>query len=169
MRALVWIVEDTWQACVDEARSMVPADAEITLLVVVPEGVEAVAMGAATGLLGRRSPRHGPDLHEISQEAAQALLASAAERLGRPARSLTRRGRVEREVVEQAGQADLIVFARDGDPGRLGPRTLGRSGRFVVDYAPCRVLLIWAERVPGFDTLPPLPPPGPEPPPPGWE
>jgi nucleotide-binding universal stress UspA family protein len=168
MRALVWIVENTWEACVDEARSLLPEDAEISILHVAPEHVEAIMEGASAGLLGRRRGARGPDIRQISDEAAASLLASAGERLGRPAQTFARRGRVERVVVEACADADLVLFARDGDAGRLGPRTLGRAGRFVVDHAPCRVVLVWAEPVPGLE-LPPPPPPGPEPSPPGWE
>src|SRR3954447_26625534 len=57
MRALIWIVEDTWEATVAEAAAYLPADAEVTLLHVAPEDVETLAAGARHGLLGR--PRHG--------------------------------------------------------------------------------------------------------------
>jgi nucleotide-binding universal stress UspA family protein len=50
---------------------------------------------------------------------------------------------MEREVVEAAGQADLLVLARDGDRERPGPKSLGPPPRFVVDHAPCGVLLVW--------------------------
>jgi nucleotide-binding universal stress UspA family protein len=155
MRALVWIAEETWQACVDEARALVPADAEVTLLHVAPSDVEAVAAGGGAGLLGRHPPPPpGPPLREISEEAAAALLADAAARLDRPARTVTRRGRVEREVVAACAGADLLVLARDGDR-HPGPKSLGPRTRFVVDHAPCRVLLVWADGPTGGDRMPP--------------
>ena len=43
---------------------------------------------------------------------------------------------------------DLLVLARDGDHSRLGPHSLGPAARFVVDHAPCRVLLVWADAPP---------------------
>jgi hypothetical protein len=58
MRALVWIVEDTWEATVDEAAAFLPAGSEVTLLHVAPTDVETLAAGARQGLLGR--PRHHP-------------------------------------------------------------------------------------------------------------
>jgi nucleotide-binding universal stress UspA family protein len=76
---------------------------------------------------------------------------------GRPARPVLRAGRVEREVVEQAAGADLLVAARDGDRCRLGPRSLGPATRFVVDHAPCQVLLVWPDQVPRLDSMPPPP------------
>jgi nucleotide-binding universal stress UspA family protein len=165
MRALVWIVEDTWEATVAEAAAFLPADAEVTLLHVAPGDVETLAEGARHGLLGRarrHPPAHGPPappepLRAISDEAAQALLAEARERLGRDASAERRRGRVEREVVAAAEGVDLLVLARDGDHSRLGPHSLGPAARFVVDHAPCRVLLVWADAPPAVGTIPPAP------------
>jgi nucleotide-binding universal stress UspA family protein len=162
MRALVWIVEDTWEATVAEAAAFLPADAEVTLLHVAPEDVEDLAEGTRHGLLGRRRhpPPPGPHapLREISDEAAEQLLAEARERFGRDARAERRRGRVEREVVAAAEGMDVLVLARDGDRTRLGPHSLGPPARFVVDHAPCRVLLVWADAPPAVETIPPPPP-----------
>ena len=155
MRALVWIVEDTWEATVAEAAALIPPDAEVTLLHVAPGDVEALA---------RRRPRTACSAavrrttgSATSHEAARALLEDARERLGRPADAAARRGRVEREVVAAAQDADLLVLARDGDHERLGPKSLGPPARFVVDHAPCRVLLVWADAPPGVETIPPPP------------
>ena len=63
--------------------------------------------------------------------------------MGRPVRRLWERGSAEREVVAAAGAADLLVCVRDGAPGRRGPDSLGPAARFVVDHAPCEVLLVW--------------------------
>ena len=57
-----------------------------------------------------------------------------------------------------AADADLLIVARDGDQSRLGPKSLGKEVRFVVDHAPCPVLLIWPGGAPGVATLPPPPP-----------
>jgi nucleotide-binding universal stress UspA family protein len=160
MRVLIWIAEGTWERCVAQAREWLPAGGELTLLHVAAGDVEAVAGGAHAGLLGRRPPRHArpqPALAEISTEQAQTLLASAQERLGRPAHLLSRRGRVEREVVSASADADLLVLARDGEPGS-GPKSLGPRTRFVVDHVTCAVLLVPRERT-GPPVLPP-PPPG---------
>ena len=158
MHTLVWIVEDTWEATVAEAAALVPPDAEITLLHVAPADVEELAGGGRRGLLGRHPPpppEHA--IRAISDAAAQALLEDASERIGRPSETVARRGRVEREVVAAAQDADLLVLARDGDRKRLGPKTLGPPARFVVDHAPCRILLVWADEPPGVETIPPPP------------
>jgi nucleotide-binding universal stress UspA family protein len=165
MRALVWIVEDTWEATVDEAAALLPGDAEITLLHVVDSAVETLAAGAREGLLGRprhHGPAHRP-LSTLSDEAARGLLADARMRLARDAVTRSVRGRVEREVVTAAADMDLLVLARDGDRSRLGPHSLGPAARFVVDHAPCRVLLVWPDTPPDVGTVPPHPKAKPKP------
>jgi len=157
MRAVVWISEDTWEACVDQARALVPEDSEVTLLHVAPTDVEALASGGGVRLLGRHPPPPpGPPVRAIADEEAQALLEEALNRLGRPARTVARRGRVEREVVQACAGADLLILARDGE-ARLGPKSLGPRTRFALDHAPCQVLLVWPQEPPGFETIP-LPP-----------
>jgi nucleotide-binding universal stress UspA family protein len=157
MRALVWIIEDTWQATVTDAAACLPTDAEITLLHVASTDAETVACASRRGLLGRHQPPHAAPaaLREISEQAADELLVEAQTRLGRPARREARRGRVEHEVVAAAESFDILVLARDGDRQRLGPRSLGPTTRFVVDHAPCRVLLIWPDDPPALTTIPP--------------
>jgi nucleotide-binding universal stress UspA family protein len=159
MRALIWIIEDTWEATVAEAAKLLPADADITLLHVTSTDPEAVADATRRALLGRhlRPPTNPGSLREISEQAANELLTEAQTRLGRAATLETRRGRIEREVVTAAEHMDLLVLARDGDRERLGPHSLGPATRFVVDHAPCQVLIIWPESTPELATLPPPP------------
>jgi nucleotide-binding universal stress UspA family protein len=154
MRVVVWISEGSWEGCIDQARDLIPDRAEITLLHVSPRDVEELAEGGPGRLFGRRPPpAPGPPLREIAAEEAQALLERARARLGRPAEFDIRRGRVEREVVKACAGADLLVLARDGKR-RLGPPSFGPRARFVVDHAPCRVLVVWAQEPPGIDTIP---------------
>jgi nucleotide-binding universal stress UspA family protein len=167
VRVLVWLVEGTWQGCLDAAGPLLPGDAEITLLHVAPSEVQAAAGGALAGLLGRGRPAPGRHPAErigaLSAEAAAELLAAAAARLARPARSQARTGRVEHEVIQAARDAELLVAARDGDRSRLGPASLGPVTRFVVDHAPCPVLLVWPDPAPALESMPPPPPHPPRP------
>jgi len=158
---IAWIMEGTWQACVDAAREHAPAQAEIILLHVTSPEAAGAAHGAYAGLLGRGHPERDPGRQVEEQQAASAadLLAAAAGRLGRPCTPVQRTGRPEREVIAAAAGAGLLVLARDGDRSRLGPHSLGRAGRFVVDHAPCPVLLVWPGEPPAIQTIPP-PPPG---------
>jgi nucleotide-binding universal stress UspA family protein len=158
MIVVVWVAEGTWPACVDAARAWAPDHAEVVLLHVTG-GEVAAAQGAVAGLLGRGRPRHPErDVDALSAAAVAELLDRAAERLGRPATTARRTGRVEREVVDAADRADLLICARDGDRSRLGPRSLGPATRFVVDHVPCPVLLVWPGDAPGIDSIPPPPP-----------
>ncbi len=156
MGVIAWIVEATWPACVDAARDISPADAEVTLVHVLDAEVAYAAHAAFAGLLGRSHPDRDPGvlIDEQMTKAAHELLLRATDRLGRPCTSQVRQGRVEREVVEASQGADLLVVARDGDRTRLGPKSLGRESRFIVDHAPCPVLLVWPEPAPGVDTVP---------------
>lgn len=165
---VVWVAEGTWPACVDTTRAWIGGDDEVVLLHVTG-GEMTAARGALGGLLGRGSRTRDQDLDALATSTAADLLERAADRLGRPAATRQRSGRVEREVVEAAQGADLLVCARDGDRSRLGPRSLGAATRFVVDHAPCPVLLVWPDAAPDVDSIPPPPPPGHEPPPPPHE
>jgi nucleotide-binding universal stress UspA family protein len=151
MRAVVWIEESTWTACVDQARQLLPQDAEVMLVHVAAVDVEELAGGG--GILGRH-PAPPPEraVRALADEEAQELLAAARERFARPARVESRRGHVERELLEACSDADLLIVMRDGEP-RLGPKSLARQARFVVDHAPCGVLLGWAGSPPSADTV----------------
>jgi nucleotide-binding universal stress UspA family protein len=186
MTVVIWLAEGTWPACVDAAREL-PAGAVRLLHVVDAESVAAID-GAHAGLLGRadrfgraggaggagraeRAGRAGGAERAGRAEGAEgaagaemlartqaALLDAAAARFGRPAERDGRSGRIEREVVAACADADLLILARDGDRTRLGPKSLGPATRFVLDHAPCRVLLVWPDEPPGLATLPPPPP-----------
>lgn len=158
MKILVWIAEATWPACVDAVNDLF-GDAEVSLLAALPADLSAQASGARTGLWGRGSGGDpGTRVTEIARQSTRAMLDVAAARLGRPASIELREGRVEREVTAAAAAADLLVLARDGDLSRLGPHSLDKHTRFVVDHAPCRVLLVWPGRAPGLASIPPPPP-----------
>jgi nucleotide-binding universal stress UspA family protein len=170
---VIWVCEGTWRASVDAGLSLAPAGARFTLLHVTPAEVADAAHGAYLGLFGRgrgvgRDP--GARLDELASASATDLLARAADRLGRDCEKIEIYGPAERTVVAASAQADLLVMARDGDRSRLGPKSLGKAARFVVDHAACPVLLVWPESAPDIATIPPPPhhaPPPPHRPPPG--
>ncbi|MEU1630696.1 universal stress protein [Streptomyces sp. NPDC020096] len=160
MTVIAWIVEGTWPACVDATRTHAPEGADIVLLHVTGPEATGAAHGAYAGLLGRARPERDPStrLEHLAAASAEQLLAAAAKRLGRPCTRLERTGRIEREVVAAAERADLLVCARDGDRTHLGPKSLGPASRFIVDHAPCPILLVWPEPAPSVATIPPPPP-----------
>ena len=158
----VWVAEGTWRATVDAALDLAPAGARFTLLHVTPAEVADAVHGAYAGLLGRAGRDPGSRLEEMAATSASELLEAAAARLrqglGRPCERLEITGRAERAVVAASAQADLLIVARDGDRARLGPKSLGKTTRFVIDHAACPVLLVWPESPPGVTTIPPPPP-----------
>lgn len=161
MKVLAWLMEGTWPAVVDAAAPF----NDVTFLHVVDPGAAGSAHGAFAGLLGRgaRHPDPGAEIEAALAEAESRLLAAASARRGRPAETRTRRGRPEREVTTACREFDLLVVARDGDLDRVGPRSLAPPTRFVVDHAPCSVLLVWPTS-PAETEPPPPPPPGHRPP-----
>jgi nucleotide-binding universal stress UspA family protein len=158
MRALVWVRDAGWEACIDAAAAL---DADVTLLATDPD------LGPpGGGLLGRHrpGPRQQERLQAVVSEAEGALLDAAAERLGRGAERLVLHGPPEDVVCDAAESADVLVLARDElDPG---PKSLRPPTRFVVDHAPCAVLLIWPGTPPPPKRHKPKPKPKPKPPPP---
>jgi nucleotide-binding universal stress UspA family protein len=99
-----------------------------------------------------RPPRPpGPREHEMQQaeQAAAEDILNEARRYLPDAETFQRQGRPEREIVNVAAewQADLVIICSraeyDGKPG-IGPKSVGHVARFVLDHAPCPVLLVRA-------------------------
>ena len=157
----IWVSEGSWRASVDAALSLAPAGAAFTLLHVTSDAAPDAAHGAYLGLFGRGGHDPGVRLERLAAASAGQLLDAAARRLGRPCERLEVHGHTERAVVAASAEADLLVMARDGDRSRLGPKSLGKAARFVVDHAACPVLLVWPEPAPDVRTMPPPPPPPP--------
>ncbi|WP_020577519.1 universal stress protein [Actinopolymorpha alba] len=161
MTVLVWITEGSWQACVDAALATAASSEPIVLAHVTPAALHGAAEGAFGALLGRHHRDPAAQIDHLASESAQALLAAATARVGTwpgGIETIERRGHVEREVVALAAGVRLLVCGRTGDTGHLGPRSLGHATRFVVDHAPCAVLLVWPGPAPDIATLPPPPP-----------
>jgi nucleotide-binding universal stress UspA family protein len=96
-------------------------------------------------------PRHpsGPLQEKIQHAeagAAQDILQEGVRYLPQ-AETLSREGRPEQEIIECASEwhTDLIVICPRspafGGPA-LGPKSVGHVARFVLDHAPCPVLLL---------------------------
>jgi len=128
MRALIWIAEETWRACVGYAQELLPEQAEVTLLHVAPSDVEELAAAGPAGLLGRRRrPPHERDLRTVSDEEARRLLDAARTLLGRDCTTAARRGRVEREVVTAKGVVSPRSLAICAAASRAKPGTPAMS------------------------------------------
>jgi nucleotide-binding universal stress UspA family protein len=97
-----------------------------------------------------RSPlRHEPVTEEMQtaeRAAAEDILDVGIGCLPQ-AETLLRQGRPELEIVNAAAEwrADVILIcprAEYGEPPNIGPRSVGHVARFVLDHAPCPVLLV---------------------------
>lgn len=161
MKIVVWVCEGTWPACVDAVAGLSGSvDAELVLLH-VRDDVAGPPRPPGGSLIGRgRIGRAEQETQQLSRRAAEDLLAKAQARLGRPAELRLESGAVERVVTASAAGADYLIVGRDGDQRRLGPQSLGRHTRFVIDHAPCRVLLVWPDAAPRLESIP-VPPPHP--------
>jgi nucleotide-binding universal stress UspA family protein len=99
----------------------------------------------------RRPGPPGPRSHEIQQaeHAAAEDILNEGLRSFPNAETLQSQGRPEREIVNIAAewQADLVILcprAEYGGKPTIGPKSVGHVARFVVDHAPCPVLLVRA-------------------------
>ncbi|HSK34462.1 MAG TPA: universal stress protein [Propionicimonas sp.] len=157
MKVAGWVAAGTWPAVV-EAMQRRPASDEL-VLVAVADTSEGVPTGPLAGLMGRgRRASDAAAVDQLGRAAAQDLLDQAVAALGRPCEAQLRTGFTEREVTAAAAAIDLLIVARDGDRTRLGPRSLGRHTRFVIDHAPCTVAVVWPGEAPGLDSIPAPPP-----------
>ncbi|GAA0559026.1 hypothetical protein GCM10010172_47630 [Paractinoplanes ferrugineus] len=154
MKVVAWITEGTWHSVVDAARAL--PDAEITLLHVIDGNAVNAVAGSHAGLLGRGRQKTNAAEQALTDGQTD-LLDAAQQRLGRASQRVARQGRIEREVIAACEDAGMLILARDGDHTRLGPHSLGHHARFVIDHAPCRVLLIWPDEPPDLSTVPPPP------------
>ena len=147
---LAWITEGGWEACVDAAAGL---DArEVTLL--------HVSTVELPGPRGRRHEQVMARMGSLAEEAAEALLDDAEERLGVAARKVAVVGEAAALVMEAASDADVLVMARDGR--HPGPHSIDHAARFVVDHAPCTVVLAWPPGAPDGPAPKPKPKPKPK-------
>jgi nucleotide-binding universal stress UspA family protein len=78
----------------------------------------------------------------VSEEILKAALGDLSQ-----GKTLLRQGVPELEIVNAAAawRADVILIcsrAEYGEPPHIGPRSVGHVARFVLDHAPCPVLLL---------------------------
>lgn len=135
--------ESFWGA----VRDLLPAGSPIELVHVTDEGPRQ-----ELDLQFLRRPGHPrpPQVDERALAAerlgSEAILAEAKAHLGREATTFDVRGRPGREVVARAAatNAGLLVVAARGRSGPIpaGPASVGHVARFVVDHAPCPVLVV---------------------------
>ncbi len=139
-----------------------PDGLHIALLYVIDSGPghEMERMRQRFVGLGQRGAHLLAQVMQAEQEAGEQILAAAQTLLrerwpgGPPAADqlepILLRGRPEQEIVRLAAEQriDLILIGarRVGGPGEPphppGPKSVGHVARFVLDHAPCPVLLL---------------------------
>jgi nucleotide-binding universal stress UspA family protein len=92
-------------------------------------------------------PRSREDEMEQAELAAAQDVLDEGLRYIPNAETFRRQGRPEREIVNLAAewQADLLIICPRGEYGgkpTIGPKSVGHVARFVLDHAPCPVLLV---------------------------
>lgn len=124
------------------------AGAEVLFAHVVDSAIEEQWTHMAGHHWFRRHPaeRDHARFTEAARGSAQDIVREAMHRSAHwpetSRRSIELHGNPERELVRLAlvEQADLVAVGQHR--GELGPHALGRCARFVIDHAPCPVLLI---------------------------
>lgn len=95
-------------------------------------------------------PERDRYMNEAEMRAGETILAEAqaeVQRLGWAAATRLERGNPERilvQVAQESAATLIVIYARehpDGHP-QVGPPSVGHTARFVLDHAPCPVLLL---------------------------
>jgi nucleotide-binding universal stress UspA family protein len=91
----------------------------------------------STGLRQKRVPQRSRRL--AARQNASALRSSARVVRGKPEQVIV-------QVAQEQRCGLIAIQASEGAAGRpqLGPRSVGHTARFVLDHAPCDVLLLRA-------------------------
>ena len=152
MRLLCAVGQRDGALVVREALALLPGAIELIVLHVIDERPRHAVEGTR-GPLRRSSPERQRELGQVEEAAGNTALAeaeAAAHNAGAQELSVTallERGKPEQVIVAQARdlRADLVAIRPREYPERfprIGPPSVGHTARFVVDHAPCPVLLL---------------------------
>jgi nucleotide-binding universal stress UspA family protein len=91
-------------------------------------------------------PPREEEMREAERSSAQDILNEGLRHFP-GAETLQKQGRPEREIVNTAAEwrADLVIISPRAEYGSrpvIGPKSVGHVARFVLDHAPCPVLLV---------------------------
>ena len=152
MRVLCCIGQRSGPELVRRVAQVVGGSPELLLLRVIDTRRRDDLAHLATPL--GHGPRGGPhreqEIEAAEAAAAQAALDEAlqtAEEVGLQAGVAIERGKPEQVIVRVAEQVSTTLIAirareRPEAHPRLGPPSVGHTARFVLDHAPCDVLLL---------------------------
>jgi len=152
MRVLCAVGQRGGPKVVQRLAEILTAGTELLLLHVVDTGprhdlkhlIGQLRHGPAGG------PGHESELHAAEESVGKTSLAEtqeAAEAAGFSARTSLVWGKPEKVILQlaESERVSLIcISAREGAEGHphIGPASVGHTARFVLDHAPCDVLLL---------------------------
>ena len=136
---------------VSQAKAMLSESAQTVGILYVIDSGPREDIGRVRERFLRRpgsSPPREEEMLQTERATAKDIL-DEGRRLLPEAEVLERKGRPEREIVNGAAEwrADLLVLcprAEYGGKPSIGPKSVGHVARFVLDHAPCPVLLVRA-------------------------
>lgn len=154
MRVICAIGQRGGSELISRLARIVGGQAECLLLHVIDTAPRHDLEDFLRGPLHRR-PDHGESPHEADLKAAEESAGRAAieetmvaaRQAGLKAEASVKEGRPEEIIVQVARdeQAELVViWAGEGAAGHphIGPAAVGHIARFVIDHAPCDMLLL---------------------------
>lgn len=154
MRVICAIGQRGGPELINRLARIVGGQAEYLLLHVIDTALRHDLEDFLRGPLHRRpdhgEPPHGADLRVAEESAGRAAIEEtmvAARQAGLKAEASIKEGRPEEIIVQVARdvQAELVViWSGEGEAGHphIGPVAIGHAARFVIDHAPCDVLLL---------------------------
>jgi nucleotide-binding universal stress UspA family protein len=153
MRILCAVGQQGGEEIIQRLAGIFPKETEIVLLHVIDSGPRR-GLEAYLGRAGQMRPGGRESLNEqlnaAEETAGQSIIAEArqaAEEAGFLVTTRIERGNPEHEIVRQASEQGcrlVVIRAIEGSQGRpqIGPASVGHTARFVLDHAPCDVLLL---------------------------
>jgi nucleotide-binding universal stress UspA family protein len=151
MHVLIAIGQRDGPVMLERSTALLGAVTDLVVLNVIDSGPRR----GLEEMLLRRGPERGRSrmgealgtAEDASGQASMDETIAAAKQMGLAATPMIVRGTPEQVIVRVAGEekADLIVIrASEGLSGRpqIGPASVGHIARFVLDHAPCSVLLL---------------------------
>jgi nucleotide-binding universal stress UspA family protein len=139
---------------VQRMAEVVGVEAECLLLHVIDAGprhdIEEYLYGPLHRLPHSGKPMRAAALKNADEASGHTAVEeglNVARRAGLKAEASIQEGRPGEKIVQLAAAtkaALIVIAANEGAAGhpRLGPASLGHTARFVIDHAPCDVLLV---------------------------
>jgi nucleotide-binding universal stress UspA family protein len=157
MRILCCLDGTNFEQISNAISSLVASDSQTLSFIYVIDTGPQQEMERRTGPLLRRPRPDAPQMERMKQameESAQEILVEAHAHYPE-AETFYRTGQPERIVVNYAVEwnADLVVLSPRSSQSNsplIGPKSIGHIARFIVDHAPCPVLLVRTRTKEGF-------------------